>query len=204
MLKLTAKNYKTVVVPSRRTWPKYSTQLLNIATQNSQALRAKFVGSMKETWLEMKDKGIPGTLDNWTNYYNGKFGEKNLAEAGKKTYEMIKLMKIGGISEEMCLDYIKEVIYNKTHMGMGGEEMAVEVVAAHFGQDYRFGTPEEESEGIDAWIGDHPVQVKPEGSVFKGHVHNHADEDVTLVVKYVPKKMICYVYNPDFMQRSIV
>lgn len=203
MLKLTARNYLNVCTPSRRQWPKYSTQLLNIAAQNSQALRSKFVGSMKENWLDMKKSGIPGTLDNWIRYYNEKNGENGIIDASKKTYNMVKMMKIGGIDEDMCLDYIKEVIYNKTHMGMGGEEMAVEVVATHFGLNHRFGTPEEESEGIDAWIGDCPVQVKPEGSVFKGHVHNHADEDKQLVVKYVPKKLVCYVYNPDFVKNFI-
>ena len=43
----------------------------------------------------------------------------------QKHYKMIKKMNVGGITEEMCVDYVKEVVYNKTHMGMGGEETAV-------------------------------------------------------------------------------
>lgn len=202
MIKLTAKNYKNVIQSSRRDWPKYSTQLLNVAVQNCQALRAKFVGSMKETWLQMKEEGVKGTLDNWETYYNSQHNPEALIEAGKKTYAMISAMNIGGIDEEMCIDYIKEVVYNKTHMGMGGEEMAVEVVANYYNLPYRFSNAEEESQGIDAWIGDMPVQVKPEGSAFKGHVHNHADEDKQLIIKYTPKKMVCYIYNPEFADRE--
>ena len=110
MIKLTAKNYNNSIAPHRREWPKYSTQLLNIATQNCQALRAKFVGSMKETWLEMKEQNIAGTLDVWTEYYNNAHGTAGLQEASKKTFAMVQAMGITGIDEEMCLDYIKEVV----------------------------------------------------------------------------------------------
>ena len=199
MIKLTAKNYNNSIAPHRREWPKYSTQLLNIATQNCQALRAKFVGSMKETWLEMKKQNLAGTLDTWTDYYNSTHGTDGLVEASKKTFVMIKAMGITRIEEAMCLDYIKEVVYNKTHMGMGGEETAVQVVADYYKLPYRWSTAEEESRGIDAWIDDKPVQVKPEGSAFKGHVHNHADTTTELLITYTPKKKVCYIHNPEFM-----
>ena len=69
MIKLTAKKYNYTIQDNRRVWPKYSKQLLNIATQNSKATNDKVIGSMKELWLKMRSSGIRGTLANWTKFY---------------------------------------------------------------------------------------------------------------------------------------
>lgn len=199
MIKLTAKHFSGNIQSRRREWPKYATQLLNIAGQNSQAFRPKYIGHAKDTWLKMRSDGIKGTLEQWTKYHNDTHGSDGIIVAGKKIYDMILKMKVGGITEEMCIDYVKEVVYNKTHMGMGGEEVAIRVVADYYKLPYRFSTAEEESQGIDGWAGDYPIQVKPHDSAFKGHVHNHPDKDKVLLVTYVPKKTVCYIHNPDFI-----
>lgn len=202
MIKLTAKNFKGVIHRTRREWPKYSTQILNIAAQNCKAFDVKRLGSAKETWLSMRSAKIPGTFENWVAFYNATPLSANIPAQAQKLFDMIQKMQIGGITQEMCEDYIKEVIYNKTHMGMAGEEMAVQAVGAHFELPVRFSNAEEEAQGIDGWIGDYPVQVKPEGSAFKGHVHNHPDKDRVLLVTYVPKKTVCYIHNPEFIKQE--
>jgi len=203
MIKLTAKHYKEKISPRRREWPRYATQLLNIAGQNSQAFRPKYIGSCKDAWLKMRSDGIKGTLSEWEKYHSDNFGSECLVEAGKKIHDMIVKMNVGNITEEMCIDYVKEVVYNKTHMGMGGEEVAVRVVADYYGLPYRFSTAEEESQGIDGWAGDYPIQVKPHDSAFKGHVHNHPDKDKVLLVTYVPKKTQCFIHNPEFIPNPL-
>jgi len=201
MIKLTSKNYGSVIQRQRREWPKYSTQLMNVASQNCKATSPKNVGSMKELWTEMRNQGIPGTLENWTEFYKSKKGEGLLIDAGQKIYDMLVKMGITWISLDMAMQYVKEVVYNKTQMGLGGEEMAVQVVAGYYNLPYRFSTPEEESKGIDAYIGNYPVQVKPHDSVFKAHVHNHADKDKVLFVTYENKKQVCYIHNPEFINK---
>lgn len=199
MIKLTAKNFKGVIHRARRVWPKYSTQLLNIAGQNCKVFDVKKVGSAKELWLEMRSKKIRGTFENWCKFYDANPLAQNIPAQAQRLYEMIQKMGIVTIDLAMCEDYVKEVLYNKTHMGMAGEEMALEAVAEYFGQKLRFSTAAEEAQGIDGWIGDKPAQVKPEGSAFKGHVHNHPDKDKVLLVTYVPKKQVCFIHNPEFM-----
>lgn len=203
MIKLTGRHYKNKITPTRRDWPKYSTQILNIAGQNSQAFRSQFVGHCKDTWLKMRSEGIKGTLTEWTNYYNSEHGSDGLVTAGEKIYSMIVKMQVGGITKDMCIDYVKEVVYNKTHMGMGGEEVAVRVVADYYNLPHRFSTAKEESQGIDGWAGKYPIQVKPHDSAFKGHVHNHPDKDKVLLVTYVPKKTVCYIHNPEFIPNPV-
>ena len=200
MIKLTAKNYRGTIQRFRREWPKYATQLMNIAQQNSQAFRPKHIGPVVDTFKYMREQKIPGTLSNWEKYYKKVFGEQKLIDAGKKIHAMLKKMGIKWITEDMCIDYAKETVYNKTHMGYGGQEMAVEAVANYFNKKVRWPTPEEDSsQNIDAWIGKFPVQVKPHNSVFKAHVHNHANIYTHLVITYEEKKQICYIHNPDFM-----
>jgi len=199
MIKLTAKHYRDVAQPCRRSWPKYATQLMNIATQNSKATHVKDNGSVKELWLKMRNQGIKGTLENWTNFYQQeRGGEQNLINSGKKVYAMLQKMGILWITEDMCIDYIKELVYNKTHMGLGGEEMAIQAIAKYYQLPYKFSNAQEEVQGIDGWIGKWPVQVKPEDSAFKGHVHNHPDKDKVLLVTY--KKTACFIHNPEFMK----
>jgi hypothetical protein len=199
MIKLTAKHYSGAIHRQRRVWPKYVTQLLNVAAQNAKAFDKKIVGSTKDTWLEMRGQNIRGTFENWVSFYDSKPFSQNLSKQAAKLYEMTQKMQLGGMTLEMCDDYIKEVVYNKSHMGMAGEEMALQSVADYYKLPLRFSTAEEESQGIDGWIGDKPAQVKPEGSAYKGHVHNHPDKDRVLLVTYVPKKQTCYIHNPEFM-----
>lgn len=199
MIKLTAKHFRGVIHRTRREWPKYSTQLLNVAAQNCKAFDVKKVGSAKETWLAMRNQNIPGTFENWCQFYDQQPFAQNIPGQAAKLYEMVQKMGITGIPLSMCEDYIREVIYNKTHMGMAGEEMAIQAVGEYYGLQVRFSTAEEEAQGIDGWIGEIPVQVKPEGSAFKGHVHNHPDRERVLLVTYVPKKTVCYIHNPEFL-----
>ena len=103
------------------------------------------------------------------------------------------------MTEDETADYVREVVYNKTHFGMGGESTAIAVAAEYFDLPYRFSNAEEESRGIDGWIGEHPVQVKPADSYKRNHVFNGADTAQTLVITYEKKKHTCYIWNPDFV-----
>jgi hypothetical protein len=200
MIKLTAKFYKENDTRARRVWPTYSTQILNIAGQNSRCFDAKKVGSMKESWLEFVKTGQPDTLENWENFQRAKIGEESLQWSADKLFDMVhNKMQILWITKEMCRDYIEEVIFNKTHFGMGGESAAIQAASKYFNLPFRFSNAEEESQGIDGWIGEYPVQVKPEDTYKKGHVFNAADTEKTLVLTYEKKKFACYIHNPEFI-----
>ena len=75
MKKLTAKFYKNADADtrSRREWPKYATQLLNIAGQNALCFKSDKIGSMKEMWLEFMETGVTDTLENWEAFWSKSF-----------------------------------------------------------------------------------------------------------------------------------
>lgn len=201
MIKLTQKHFNSVTERDRFEFPKYTKPILNIATQNSKATSTKIVGSMKEQFTEFLAGG-GRTLKEWEDWYNDRGGVAKIQAAADKLYSMLEQMPVDKtvFTPDMALKYIQELVYNKTHYGMSGEFHSVVAAATHFGKDYRFSTPEEEKQGIDAFIDGYPVQVKPHDSVKMHHVRNHADEEKTLVITYEAKKDVCFVHNPEFLK----
>lgn len=66
-------------------------------------------------------------------------------------------------------------------------------------QNFRLATPEEERQGIDGFINDHPVQIKSETYDRTGKLHN--EELQCVVVSYTKKaKSILFDYNPEDFQ----
>ncbi|NBP59256.1 MjaI family restriction endonuclease, partial [bacterium] len=127
--------------------------------------------------------------------------EEKLIDSGKKLFSMLQKFKdaINSLDEEDCIEYVKEVTYNKSVMGFSYEEIAIETVANYFNLPYRYSTEEEESQGIDGYVGEKPVQVKKSGSAKKNHVRNHANEFKTLVILYDEENKTCEIVNPEFM-----
>lgn len=202
MLKLTQRHFESVTKRNRCDFPLYSKPILNIATQNSKATQVKLVGSMKDQWTQFMATG-GRSVEEWEAWYMNNGGANKIKLATDKLYEMLNKMPLDHavFTRELAELYILDLVINKTHYGMSGEYHSVLAVARHFGSDHRFSTPEEESQGIDAWLGSCPVQVKPHDSVKMHHVYNGADVDKTLVVTYEAKKDACYIHNPEFYQR---
>ena len=202
MIKLTNKDFQPVVLRDRYEFPLYAKPILNIATQNSQATRVKIVGSMKEQFTDfLKQSGEKGVKD-WENFYNDHCdGLNKIEQSANKVWEMLSKMPVDHsvFTLDLCRMYIEDLAYNKTHFGMSGEYYSVLASAKYFDLPHRFSNAEEEAQGIDAFIGDYPVQVKPHDSVKMHHVRNHADVDTTLVITYEEKKNTCYIHNPDFI-----
>lgn len=201
-IKLTAKHFASVTRRDRCNFPLYSKPILNIATQNSKATQPRYVGSMKEYWIEFMKTG-GRSVDEWEHWYMSNDGEAKIDAGTEKLYNMLNRMPLDHsvFTREIARNYILDLVINKTHYGMSGEYYSVIAVAKYFDMPHRFSTAEEESQGIDAWIGDCPVQVKPEDSVTKHHVRNHADTEKTLVVTYKAKSDACIIHNPDFIKQ---
>ena len=203
MIKLTNKDFVGIVQKDRYVFPTYTKPILNIATQNSQATRVKVVGSMKEQFSEfLKQPGDKG-LKAWEEYYlNHCDGMRKIHDASERLWEMLEKMHLDHdvFNLSLAQKYIEELVFNKTHFGMSGEYYSVLAVAKYFQMPHRFSTAEEESQGIDAFIGEYPAQVKPHDSVKMHHVRNHADVDKTLVITYQEKKNHCYIHNPEFIK----
>ena len=141
------------------TFPKYATQLINLANQNAQGTRPEVVGQMSE--LIQKFRGRK--LDEWEKWYLSSHPEA-IEKAKTKIMQMIENFKqvITQIDEEMIRAWVKDLIIVKTFVGLKFQEAILKRVATHTGKSYRISDPEEEAKGIDGYIGDSPVSIKPQ------------------------------------------
>lgn len=140
-------------------FPKYSTQILNLANQNAQGTRPSVVGQMSELIQEFSGKSIK----EWEQWYLDKHPNA-IENASKKIKEMVEHFKnvITQIDDQMIRDWVKDLVIIKTYIGLNFQEAILKKISQTLNSTYRLSTPDEESKGIDGFIGDIPVSIKPD------------------------------------------
>ncbi len=163
------------VAGSADPFPKYTTQLLNLANQNSQATRPNQVGQMSELIQEFPGRGY----GEWVKWYTGKHPGA-IDQASEKTYEMVEKMRtaMAGIDRAMTRRWISELVLTKTYAGLRFQESVLKKIAAMKNTTYRLATPEEETKGIDGFIGLTPVSVKPTSYASKPFLNETIPVDI--------------------------
>ena len=139
-------------------FPKYVTQILNLANQNAQATRPRVVGQMSELIKEFDGK----TLGEWESWYLKRYPDA-VDEATKKILSMVENFReaIGKIDENMVKQWVRDLVIVKTFLGLRFQEAVLKKLSEEFGLEYRLASPEEEKKGIDGYIGNLPVSLKP-------------------------------------------
>jgi len=66
------------------------------------------------------------------------------------------------IDRELIENWVRDLVIIKTFIGLRFQEAILSKVANLLKTDYRLATPEEESQGIDGYIGNVPISIKPE------------------------------------------
>jgi hypothetical protein len=139
-------------------FPKYTTQLINLANQNAGGTRPKVVGQMSDLIQE-----FPGrTFAEWVVWYQE---QKPNAEdnATSKIVDMIEKLKeaMGLIDEDLIRRWVKDLLLTKTYAGLRFQNSILKRISRATGKPYRVSNPEEEAKGIDGFFGDIPVSIKP-------------------------------------------
>ena len=156
-------------------FPKYTSQLINLANQNAQGTRPRVVGQMSELIQE-----FPGnTYQDWVEWYKRK-NPKAISDATGKIYEMIDNLKraIQIIDKNLIEQWVADLVITKTYVGLRFQESILKKIAAQKGQNYRLATPKEESSGIDGFIGDVPISIKPITYKTKGMLSEKIDTKI--------------------------
>jgi len=140
-------------------FPKYVTQIINLANQNAQATRPKVVGQMSDLIQQFTGKEIA----EWENWYREKHPEA-IKNATQKTLEMVKKLKnaMNKIDEEIVEKWVKDLVIIQTFIGLRFQEVVLKKIAEVKKSNYRLADFEEEARGIDGYIGDTPISIKPE------------------------------------------
>ncbi|MDR3291950.1 MAG: MjaI family restriction endonuclease [Methanobrevibacter sp.] len=161
-------------------FPKYTTQILNLANSNAQGTRPKTVGQMSELIKQVPEK----SFDSWKQYYMENYSD-NIKKASEKIYPMVKNLEkaIGMIDEEMVENWVKDLILIKTAEGLIFQEAILKYFAEKQGQNWKLANPKEESKGIDGFIGDKPVSIKPMSYLNEEHLREKINVEIIFYEK---------------------
>ena len=139
-------------------FPKYTTQIINLANQNAQGTRPRVVGQMSE----LVKKFPKGSYEDWRNWYSERMPHA-VDHAAEKIFLMIQNLDgaFSLIDKEMVRAWVKDLVITKTFVVFRFQESILKTISKRKGVNYRNSTPEEESKGIDGYIGEVPVSIKP-------------------------------------------
>jgi len=153
-------------------FPKYTTQIMNLANQNAQGTRPKVVGQMSEL-IEQCPKG---TYEEWVKWYSQRM-PKAIDEATEKVYEMVRNLAsaMTVIDKSLVRRWVEDLVLTKTFTGFCFQESILKAIAQRKWVKYRRSTPEEEARFIDGYIGETPVSIKPFTYKTKNMLHENID-----------------------------
>lgn len=165
-------------------FPKYTSQLINWANQNAQGTRPAVVGQMSELFPEFMASGEKVTIENWRKWYMAR-NPNAFEKATDKIYAQVQNLRnaISLIDREMVEHWVEDLVIAKTFNGMYIQKAILVSLAEREGKTYRLATPEEESVGIDGYVGETPYSVKPDTYKIMGRL----SETITAKVIYYTK-----------------
>ena len=177
-IKLTSDEIKKILDIESPEFPKYVTQILNLANRNAQGTRPRIVGQMSELIKEFDGQ----TFHQWEGWYLNK-NPKAIENATDKIMAMIENFKgaLNKIDKEMVSKWVEDLVIIKTFVGLRFQEAILKKGAEIKGSIYRLSLPEDESKGIDGYIGSIPVSIKPETYKLK---KEHTEHIRTKVIYY--------------------
>jgi len=183
MSKIKIKNkeiFETLIGESEE-FPKYTSQLINIANSNAQGTRPAVVGQMSELIHEFGGK----KFKDWVIWYEDKMPTA-IDDATNKIYEMIKKMgdSYNKIDRSLVRRWVSDLLLKKTFVGLCFQESILKKIAELKGVGYRLAQPEEESKGIDGFIGNTAVSIKPETYKNMRMLNEKIDTHIIYYIKY--------------------
>ncbi len=161
-------------------YPKYATQVMNLANQNAQGTRPRIVGQMSDLIQEFSGN----SMADWEAWYLERHPQA-IDNATDKVWAMVEALKgsIVQIDKETVRKWIEELVVVKTFSGLKFQEAILKKVAGSMNTSCRLAVPEEEARGIDGFIGDRPVSIKPHTYKVKDQLPEHIDVPIIFYEK---------------------
>jgi len=172
-------------------FPRYTTQLMNLANQNAQGTRPRVVGQMSDLIQEFSGRSIA----EWDAWYKKRHPDA-IDDATERVYAMVENLRdaIQHVDKAVVRRWAEDLIITKTFVGLRFQEAILKKVADLKGMTYRLASPEEESQGIDGHIGYIPVSIKPVTYKGKGGLV----EEISVHLIFYEKKKDGIVITFDF------
>ena len=154
-------------------FPKYSTQIINLANQNAGGTRPRIVGQLSELFPEYLEETTDVSIEHWKKWYLKKYPDA-IDTAVERIYCQLENLKnsIVQIDKNMIRIWVEDLIFNKTYNGMYVQKAVLKKISEIENKPYRLASASEEAKNIDGFVGDIPYQIKPETyNIMKREVH---------------------------------
>ena len=186
-MKFKIKNDELVVLNGNITsdFPKYTSQLINWANQNAQGTRPKVVGQLSELFPEYEKACNDVSINSWREWYLKRYPDA-IENATNKIFAQVKNLKeaIQLVDKELVKKWVEDLVITKTYNGLYVQEAILSKIAEKSGNSYRLAAPEEESQGIDGYVGETPYSIKPDTYKTMGRL----PEVINVKMVYYTKK----------------
>ena len=186
-MKFTIKNEELAVLNGSKTpnFPKYTSQLINWANQNAQGTRPKVVGQLSDLFPEYENACNDISINSWREWYLGKYPDA-IENATNKIFAQVENLKeaIKLVDKELVRKWVEDLVITKTYNGLYVQKAILSKIGENLGKFYRLANPEEESQGIDGYVGDTPYSVKPDTYKTMGRL----SEIINVKMVYYKKK----------------
>ncbi|MFZ5450938.1 MAG: MjaI family restriction endonuclease [Thermodesulfobacteriota bacterium] len=158
----------------------YISPLINLANTFAKGTIPKVVGQMSDLIQEFDGT----TISEWEEWYLSK-NPRAIQNATDKIINKIEEFKhiINKIDKNTIEKWVKDLVIFKTFMGLKSQGAIIKKVAELKAKTYRFSNREEESKGIDGFIGNTPVSIKPKTYQLKGSL----PEVINITIIYYEK-----------------
>ena len=165
-------------------FPKYTSQLINWANQNAQGTRPKVVGQLSELFPEFLSETEQVSVEKWASWYSDRYPNA-IEKATERIYEQVNNLKkaIQLIDKEMVQIWVKDLVITKTYNGMYLQKAILAKIAKIKNLPYRLSCSEEESIGIDCYVGEVAYSIKPD--TYK--TMNRLSEEISVKMIYYKK-----------------
>ena len=165
-------------------FPKYTSQLINWANQNAQGTRPKVVGQLSDLFPKYQEQAENVTVENWKEWYLERYPNA-VENATAKIYTQVQNLKeaIQLIDRDMVQRWVEDLVITKTYNGMYVQRAILAKFASIKGLSFRLATPEEESIGIDGYVGTIAYSIKPD--TYK--TMNRLSENIDVKMIYYTK-----------------
>jgi len=132
-----------------------------LVSNTAQATRRNVVGQMSDLIVEFRENAELDNVSEWRKWYLKRYPEA-IDQATDKIYEKLEdyIQAIHEIDRDMIRAWVIDLIIYKSYKGVKFHQIAIQKTAEFCGMSFRLATPEEESIGIDGFVGNTAVQVK--------------------------------------------
>ena len=175
-------------------FPKYTSQLINWANQNAQGTRPRIVGQLSDLFPEYQASTYNIDISDWEEWYTEKYPDA-IEEATDKIFNQVENLKeaIKLIDKSMVRKWVEDLVISKTFSGMYVQRAILAKISDMREEPFRLASPEEESKGIDGYVGDTAYSIKPVTYKTMGRL----SESIGIKMIYYCKKKSCLLVETE-------